>query len=105
MLEEAARRYARDPETAGCLVIESARSNDAEARQAALLSLMHAPGAESLDSMPVMFTLVRLASINIFVAAFHLIPLPPLDGGQIVLHLLPPDWAERLAAIRQRPSP
>jgi Zn-dependent protease len=47
-----------------------------------------------------MFTLVRLASINAFVAAFHLIPLPPLDGGQIVLHLLPPDWAERLAAIR-----
>lgn len=71
-----------------------------EARQAAFLSLMHSPGAENLDSFPVMFTLVRLASINAFVAAFHLIPLPPLDGGQIVLHLLPPDWAERLAAIR-----
>ncbi|HEV2844768.1 MAG TPA: site-2 protease family protein [Thermoanaerobaculia bacterium] len=71
-----------------------------EARQAALLSLMHAPGAEKLSSFPVMFTLVRLASINVFVAAFHLIPLPPLDGGQIVLYLLPPDWAERLAAIR-----
>lgn len=71
-----------------------------DAREAAMLSLMHAPGAEKLSSFPVMFTLVRLASINVFVAAFHLIPLPPLDGGQIVLHLLPPDWAERLAAIR-----
>lgn len=71
-----------------------------EARQSAFLSLMHAPGAEHLRSFPVMFTLVKLASINALVAAFHLIPLPPLDGGQIVLHLLPPDWAERLAAIR-----
>lgn len=71
-----------------------------EARQAAFLSLMHSPGAESFSSFPVMFTLVRLAAINAFVAAFNLIPLPPLDGGQIVLHLLPPDWAERLAAIR-----
>ena len=47
-----------------------------------------------------MFTLVRMVSINVFVAAFQLVPLPPLDGGQIALRLLPPDWAARLAAIR-----
>ncbi len=35
LLEEAARRYAADPAAAGCLVIEGARCNDAEARQAA----------------------------------------------------------------------
>lgn len=35
LLEEAARRYAADPATAGCLVIEGARCNDPEARQAA----------------------------------------------------------------------
>ena len=45
-----------------------------------------------------MFTLVRLATINAFLAAFNLIPLPPLDGGQLALRLLPPDWAARLAA-------
>ncbi|MEA2604299.1 MAG: hypothetical protein QOF89_5291 [Acidobacteriota bacterium] len=71
-----------------------------EARQAASLSLLYQPGAETLGSYPVMFTLVRLASLNAFMAAFHLIPLPPLAGGQIALHLLPPDWAARLAAIR-----
>ncbi len=71
-----------------------------EARQAASLSLLYQPGAEELRAYPVMFTLVRMASLNAFMAAFHLIPLPPLAGGQIALRLLPPDWAARLAAIR-----
>ena len=71
-----------------------------EARQAAFLTLIQQAGAERLRAFPVMFTLVRLASVNAFVAAFNLIPLPPLDGGQIALRLLPPDWAARLAAIR-----
>jgi Zn-dependent protease len=69
-------------------------------REAAFQTLIYKPGAEHLRSFPVMFTLVRLATINAFLAAFNLIPLPPLDGGQIVLRLLPPDWAGRLAAIR-----
>ena len=47
-----------------------------------------------------MFTLVRMATINAFLAVFNLIPLPPLDGGQIALHFLPSDWAVRLAAVR-----
>ncbi|KIZ43605.1 MULTISPECIES: TetR/AcrR family transcriptional regulator [Rhodopseudomonas] len=36
LLEEAARRYAADPATAGCLVLEGTRCNDGEARDAAL---------------------------------------------------------------------
>lgn len=36
LLEEAARRYAADPSAAGCLVLEGTRSNDADARAAAL---------------------------------------------------------------------
>ncbi|HEV8580025.1 MAG TPA: site-2 protease family protein [Thermoanaerobaculia bacterium] len=71
-----------------------------EARQGAFLTLVYQAGAEQLRSFPLMFTLVRLASINAFVAVFNLIPLPPLDGGQIALNLLPPDWAARLAALR-----
>jgi len=72
----------------------------AEARQAAFGSLTDLSGVEKLGSFPAMFTLVRMVSINAFVAAFQLVPLPPLDGGQIALRLLPPDWAARLAAIR-----
>jgi TetR/AcrR family transcriptional repressor for divergent bdcA len=37
MLEEAARRYAADPDTTGCLVLEGTRSNDREAREAACI--------------------------------------------------------------------
>jgi Zn-dependent protease len=38
--------------------------------------------------------------LNLFLALFNLIPLPPLDGGQIALHLLPPDWSAKLSALR-----
>lgn len=72
-------------------------------RDAALQVLLHvpgAPGAKPASSFPIMFTLMRLASINAAMAVFNMLPLPPLDGGQIVLHLLPPDWAERFSAIR-----
>ena len=32
-------------------------------------------------------------TINIVLAAFNLIPIPPLDGSHVVKHLLPPAWA------------
>jgi TetR/AcrR family transcriptional repressor for divergent bdcA len=35
LLEEAARRYAADPEAAGCLVLEGTRCNDRDARETA----------------------------------------------------------------------
>lgn len=72
-----------------------------EARQAGFLTLVHqTKEAEALAGFPLMFTLVRLATINAFLAAFNLIPLPPFDGGQIALHLLPSDWAARFSALR-----
>lgn len=36
LLDAAAHHYAADPETAGCLVVEGTRCNDAQAREAAL---------------------------------------------------------------------
>jgi len=79
-------------------LIVSIHALGGDARQAALGALVYTPGAEKLAAFPVMFFLVRMAAINTFVAAFQLVPLPPLDGGQIALRLLPPDWAARLAA-------
>lgn len=70
------------------------------ARQAGILALLDTEKASALDGFPLMFTLVRLALINAVLALFNLIPLPPLDGGQIALHLFPPDWAARLAGVR-----
>jgi Zn-dependent protease len=72
----------------------------AEGREAAFQALFPPTGAAKVRSFPVMFTLMRLAFINVGLVVFNLIPLPPLDGGQIAIHLLPPDWAARLAAVR-----
>jgi Zn-dependent protease len=33
--------------------------------------------------------------INLALAAFNLIPIPPLDGSHVMKHLLPPAWASR----------
>ena len=45
VLEAAARRYAADPDAAGCLVIEGVRCTDREAREAAGTFLAAAEGA------------------------------------------------------------
>jgi Zn-dependent protease len=39
--------------------------------------------------------------INLLLFAFNLLPIPPLDGFTILLGLLPPDMAYRLAPFRQ----
>ncbi len=49
---------------------------------------------------PILFTLVFGAFLNAFLGIFNLIPVPPLDGGQILLQMLPPRLAYRYAAIR-----
>lgn len=56
--------------------------------------------AGALAGFPVVFTLVQIAYVNAFLVVFNLIPLPPLDGGQILLHLMPADWAPRYARLR-----
>lgn len=34
-------------------------------------------------------------SLNLLLAAFNLIPIPPLDGSHVITHLLPTSWAVR----------
>lgn len=72
-----------------------------EARLAASASLVgDIQLAAQSKHFPIMFTLVFGAFLNAFLGIFNLIPVPPLDGGQIILHLLPPSLAYRYAAIR-----
>ena len=37
--------------------------------------------------------------INLVLAAFNLMPIPPLDGSHVMKHLLPPTWAWRYAQL------
>ncbi len=43
----------------------------------------------------------RLGIINVILAAFNLIPLPPLDGSAVVERLLPRQWWPTWLRIRQ----
>jgi Zn-dependent protease len=40
-------------------------------------------------------------SVNFLLAAFNLVPLPPLDGSRILIALLPPFWRPVLAPLER----
>ncbi|TMM46208.1 site-2 protease family protein [Qipengyuania marisflavi] len=39
-------------------------------------------------------------TINVFLAFFNLLPIPPFDGSHIVEGLMPPSWAKRYEKLR-----
>jgi Zn-dependent protease len=84
----------------GAALLVTVRITGQPGEQAALSALFHQWNQGTAPHFPLMFTLSGLVTINAFLTVFHLIPLPPLDGGRIALYLLPPDWAAKLAAIR-----
>jgi membrane-associated protease RseP (regulator of RpoE activity) len=61
-------------------------------------------GGEAADAGLWEFTILMLASLNVFIGVFNLFPLLPLDGGHIAIA-----WYERargwIAAKRGRPDP
>ncbi len=59
------------------------------------------PVGRFVEDTPAADVLVSLGIINVILAAFNLIPLPPLDGSAVVERLLPATWWPTWLKIRQ----
>jgi Zn-dependent protease len=47
------------------------------------------------------FLVYEALTLNVLLAVFNLLPIPPLDGGQILMALLPPRIAMRLGFLHE----
>jgi Zn-dependent protease len=55
---------------------------------------------ESNVSVPIATLLTRLVNLNVLLAVFNMLPIPPLDGGNVLSGLLPPNLAEVFNKVR-----
>jgi Zn-dependent protease len=55
---------------------------------------------ESNVSVPIATLLTRLVNLNVLLAVFNMLPIPPLDGGNVLAGLLPPNFAELFNKVR-----
>jgi len=62
-------------------------------------AIPHFAGAGFSFWLPLLFMLKLSVELNVLLALFNLLPIPPLDGGRIAVGLLPRKWGYNLAQV------
>ena len=52
-------------------------------------------------AVPIVFILQYLMYINVILAVFNMVPIPPLDGSRVLYHYLPMEVAQRFQRLEQ----
>ncbi len=71
----------------------------AAGRALRMLTVSPVPLGEANVSVPIATLLSRAVRINLLLAVFNMIPIPPLDGGNVIGGLLPASMARRFDAF------
>jgi Zn-dependent protease len=98
-------RNLRHPRRDHILVTAAGPASNLAIAMMAALALRVMPGGTASAGFDVLTPLNMIATealfLNVLLAVFNMLPIPPLDGGQILLALLPPRVAMQLGFLYQ----
>lgn len=58
-----------------------------------------APSGGVRVALPLLLLLITLVKVNVYLALFNLLPIPPLDGGHFLVGVLPPGQSTALQRV------